>query len=135
MKTKLLIASILLSSNVLASSQTTSHMFPVPRLRVNQEGTVESSHSYTITNETNSPQLISFCHQVATCTEWPLYIKANRKCEDFSLAAHETKSGEIHMQMKISYPITGWCTATASTEIKGGTYHISSHDIKFQIGQ
>lgn len=133
-KKLMLVSLIIASTNVIASSSTTSKMFPIPYIHSGRDYTVESYHTYQITNDTDNAQSIEFCHEIATCVQWPYYIKSSRHCETFSLGAHENKSGSIGMQMKINYPIMGWCKAVASTEIKGGTYHTSSHEINFQIG-
>lgn len=135
MKKTILFASLLLSTSVLASSSTTSKMFPISYVHSGQNVTVSSYHTYQITNDTDIPQAIEFCHEIATCVQWPYYVKAIHKCENFSLSPHETKTGSINMEMVINYPFQGWCKAVASTEIKGGTYNISSHEIDFQVGR
>jgi hypothetical protein len=133
MKSKaIVVISILLSQYAIASAITTAKFFPIPEGRINQENAMESTHTYSIKNETSSNQSISLCFEIISCPEYTNYLKSTRNCQSFDLPAGETKSGQQNVIHKFTIPFRGYCHAIAKTETTGGNYSVSVDDQSFQ---
>lgn len=124
-KPVLSICSFVACSVVFANSATVTRLDPVPNIHINTDYTLWSDHIYSINNETSESKTYTICQELSSCTEWPLYVKTRKECFELPIKGHEGHADSKILNLKVNYPITGWCTAKATTSIDGKDVSVS----------
>lgn len=125
MKKIALIAACLISTQCFATAVSTAYIDPVVHGQENAYTEIFTAHTYTVTNDTSITQNFQVCYTTTACEEYPSNTKRIFSCDNLTLSAGQTKSGNYTQDLKSVYKFVGWCNTSTATEVKGWIYQIS----------
>lgn len=135
MKIKLIaVLATLVTSSAMASMSSTTYIDQtLIRCAPNRTCDIFSKHDWSISNDTALEQTVNICYTTTVCPEYPSSTRVFTECEQVTLGSMITKAGTKTQDYKNTYPWSGGCKVTATTQMTGWITQSSSRDGRLYI--